>query len=406
MRHVLGMLIAAASLLSSAVPAFADAPIVVNDKRDLPDADVNDGICDADLVAAGQQITLRAAVMHANFVMGADVIQIPKGKFKLKLKSVGADVDASTGDLDVFDDLVIQGAGPKKTILLAKKLGDRAFHADNCILSITELSIVKSRNVSAPALDGGAIFGENGANVHVTNSVIRSSKCSGNGGAIALSGSSFICENLLLEKNKADGSGGGIGAETSTLQIEESCFAKNKSGADGGGIQAVAGQLTIINSTLSGNRAQTGGAIHVLDGVTAIVNGCTIAENSATNVSGMFASTAADPNTVTFSNTIMANDPLTNYGGTVLASDGGNIDTGTSCGFVNITDQSTTDPKLKPLANNGGPTPTHAITKNSKAVDHGNDAIALPIDQRGKPRADIPGKGVSIADVGAFELQP
>jgi hypothetical protein len=54
------------------------------------------------------------------------------------------------------------------------------------------------------------------------------------------------------------------------------------------------------------------------------------------------------------------------------------------------------DPLLGPLANNGGPTLTHALQPGSPAINRG-DPAAPPHDQRGYSRAGVP-------DVGAFEF--
>ena len=54
------------------------------------------------------------------------------------------------------------------------------------------------------------------------------------------------------------------------------------------------------------------------------------------------------------------------------------------------------DPLLEPLANNGGPTLTHALQAGSPAIDRG-DPAAPPEDQRGYGRVGVP-------DVGAFEF--
>jgi hypothetical protein len=57
-----------------------------------------------------------------------------------------------------------------------------------------------------------------------------------------------------------------------------------------------------------------------------------------------------------------------------------------------------TDPKLGPLANNGGPTLTVALLPGSPAIDAGNTLLAPVTDQRGFPRP----AGLA-ADIGAFE---
>jgi hypothetical protein len=56
------------------------------------------------------------------------------------------------------------------------------------------------------------------------------------------------------------------------------------------------------------------------------------------------------------------------------------------------------DPSLGPLADNGGPTWTHALLNSSPAVDAGDSAHAPTTDQRGFPR--VVG---TAADIGAYE---
>ena len=59
------------------------------------------------------------------------------------------------------------------------------------------------------------------------------------------------------------------------------------------------------------------------------------------------------------------------------------------------------DPLLGPLADNGGPTLTHAIDRNSPARDVGSNPLGLAFDQRG------PGflRSLHATDIGAFEYQ-
>ena len=60
------------------------------------------------------------------------------------------------------------------------------------------------------------------------------------------------------------------------------------------------------------------------------------------------------------------------------------------------------DPHLLPLADNGGPTLTHALRADSPAIDRGSEAEAGPYDQRGVGYLRIVN---GFADIGAFERQ-
>lgn len=68
------------------------------------------------------------------------------------------------------------------------------------------------------------------------------------------------------------------------------------------------------------------------------------------------------------------------------------------------------DPKLGPLADLGGPTPTHALRFDSPALDAGHSG-GLTTDQRGLPRPiDDPNlanpEGGDGSDIGAYEADP
>jgi hypothetical protein len=78
---------------------------------------------------------------------------------------------------------------------------------------------------------------------------------------------------------------------------------------------------------------------------------------------------------------------------------------------VDVTDlrgtvESPLDPLLGPLADNGGPTLTHALLPGSPAIDGGDATSCLSTDQRFLDRpVDGDGDGMAVCDIGAFEFQ-
>jgi hypothetical protein len=98
--------------------------------------------------------------------------------------------------------------------------------------------------------------------------------------------------------------------------------------------------------------------------------------------------------------------------GTINSLDFTLIQDTNGCTITNLTTHNiyNQDPKLGPLADLGGPTPTHALGFDSPAIDAGNSG-GLTTDQRGMPRPidglDIPNaEGGDGSDIGAFEADP
>ena len=69
-----------------------------------------------------------------------------------------------------------------------------------------------------------------------------------------------------------------------------------------------------------------------------------------------------------------------------------------SCGLTGVGDRQGVDALLDTLADNGGPTDTHALKPGSPAVDAGDPKFCLDFDQRGEVRM-IDGH----CDIGAYE---
>jgi hypothetical protein len=89
-----------------------------------------------------------------------------------------------------------------------------------------------------------------------------------------------------------------------------------------------------------------------------------------------------------------------------MTSLGHNIDSGASCGFTSPGDLGNTDPQLGLLADNGGPTDTHALLPGSPAIDAGINANCPDEDQRfiARPQ-DGDGDATAVCDIGSYEAE-
>ena len=197
----------------------------------------------------------------------------------------------------------------------------------------------------------------------------------------------------------------------------------------GGAIFVFSGSTRLVNTTISGNTADSrfnansdrsglglGGGVFVYAGEFSALNS-TLAANTADDGGAVFAFTDNSP-TITLNNTILADSvstidrplrltgPLTDYAeggtGTGTVNDSGSnnaVERGVAA--FGGTNTLAIDPGLTPLADNGGPTLTHALRLDSRVIDQGSDALAagLTTDQRGLPRFD------RTVDLGAYEFQ-
>jgi len=213
------------------------------------------------------------------------------------------------------------------------------------------------------------------------------------------SGAKLTLNNLTVANGNAatpgsPGIGGGI-LNVGTLTVSNSTFSGNIAGLGGGIYNQPSGTLTVSNSTISGNSANFVGGIYNQGTLT--VNNSTISSNTAfIEIGGIY---GAPVSTTTLKNTIVAKNFPSGEDCSGIITDGGyNLDSGTSCGFTTQNNsRSSANPRLGPLADNGGPTDTHALRKRSKAINAGG-APFPPTDQRGVQRPQ--GKR---SDIGAFE---
>jgi hypothetical protein len=480
-RELLPVLCAVA-LLVAALPRPELARAVgftVDTQTDAPhDLPIN-GNCTSTLGpgGVGGPCTLRAAVQAANFLGGAQTINLPAGTYLLTV--LGSDEDnAASGDLDILGNVTILGAGTATTIIDGNGT-DRVFDvgrsapaqltlsgatvqhgkppssafvqpeaggirvATNSAATLTNV-VITQNNTPPPygVITGGGIL-SNGA-LTLTNVTMSGNTAAGAGAALAVTAGTATLDGVIISGNVANGghSGGGV-FNSATLIIHNSTIAGNSADSFGGGGIDNNGNLTVNNAAFTNNTAPVGGAID--NNGTANLTNVTISGNAGspafhgggairnkgggvltlTNVTIVGNTGASEPppggqllndGSVTLKNTILANpttdnvsNPATNCRSgvdTPLTSAGNNLSSDSSCQLSGPGDRHTLDPRLGPLADNGGPTQTHALLSDSPAVDAGTNTGCPTTDQRGMTRVDGTGHGGAPCDIGAFEYQP
>jgi len=376
--------------------------------------------------------SLRQAMIDANATTGvADTINFNLGS--------AATITLTSAQLPTINDgagLTIDGGSADITISGDNKY--QVFNVDFGKLALNNLTVadggglrgngiynfsgtVTLSNSTLSGNSSSGIFNYNGGTVTVSNSTISGNSDAEGGGIYTGFGTLTVSNSTISGNSATSGAGGGIHNTVGTLTVSNSTLSGNSAndGADGafskgGGIYNYRGTATVSNSTLSGNNAAgVGGGIYSEgdgQGTGKLeVSNSTFSGNSN---NGPFSfgggSIHNELGTATLKNTIVAKSPSAsgeNCGGITITNGGYNLDSGTSCGFP--TRNSSKNPLLGTLADNGGPTKTHALLEGSPAIDKGN-SFGATTDQRGLPRpsnfVDIVNAGDG-SDIGAFELQ-
>ncbi|UZR29740.1 choice-of-anchor Q domain-containing protein [Methylococcus mesophilus] len=334
------------------------ATITVNTLRDTLQSDLRCSLREAIANAKGDERTFPECAKGA----GSDTI-----RFLLDGTIV---LNEGLGALEIFDSkgLTIDGRGRKITISGNDKIGVISVSGDTK-LALEYLTVVHAKS-------------EDGA--------IR------NGGMLTVR----YC--TLSQNTNEDLFGGAISNSSGYAMIIGSTLSGNHA-KSGGGVYSSGGEIALINSTFSDNTAEDGfgGAIFSWNGKVDIFNS-TIYGNSAEAGGGLYNYTSSHARIF---NSILANDAggdCYNADGSVVYLGGVNLIEDGSCEAASP--NLTGDPKLRPLANNGGPTQTFALLEGSPAIDAGDDEVcakeygANNLDQRGIPRPQG-----THCDIGAVE---
>ncbi|MCK9204225.1 MAG: right-handed parallel beta-helix repeat-containing protein, partial [Bacteroidales bacterium] len=243
--------------------------------------------------------------------------------------------------------------------------------------STTTLAVTNSTlsNNSTTSQHGGWIYNEGG--------IVSVSSCtfSGNtgvcGGAIfnAISTSSLLVTSCEFTGNS--GNGGAIYNE-GTATITGSTLYSNTSASIGGAITSW-GPVTITSSTISGNTATTdGGGIYKGGANNLIITSSTISGNTSggNKGGGIYNSTGSCYllNSIIINNTSSAGADLYNVSGSTYAYycwyNGASGTINAQATAPNVTSAYVSG-YLAPLANNGGPSKTMAVSPASPAPDNG-----------------------------------
>jgi CSLREA domain-containing protein len=315
---------------------------------------------------------------------------------------------------------------------------------DGPIVSISGVTLQNGQTMQT----GGPTAGlgvDQGANVTLRESAVRSNDSSTFGGGIQNWGNLTIVDSEITDNTLPEGGGGqtsqGGGIfNVGILKIERSLIANNFATRGGGISNTNQGRVDLTNVTISGNRSfgAGGGLRNVADGIMNI-NASTITNNRANEPGGSGESERkgggiynADPARISIANTILAGNSdnrskfdsdfspdcysptpfrftshRDNLVGILTANCVLRDTTWGDTRFEQVgTPDTPLDPKLQPLAFNGGTIRSHALQFGSPALDEDNavtsaDFFDCPAtDQRGTTRPQGPD-----CDIGAFETQ-
>ena len=261
--------------------------LIVNSRVDAVDAAPGDGVCRTNVPG---QCTLRAAIVEANARAGTDLVRFRiDGRFLLTRAGAGEDA-ASTGDLDITDDVTIVGRGVGRTVIggLAARLRDRVFHLHNppqreVTAAISGMTVERGNlgtgeegagvlvgdfvdpatarlvmravtvraNALGPLSEGGGIADE-GA-LELTDSEVSANTASLGGGIFVGLAATATTDNVLVTANSATSDGGGVFlAKDSRAELRSGVITANTADLNGGGI-VNHGAVTIAGESVSNN---------------------------------------------------------------------------------------------------------------------------------------------------------
>jgi hypothetical protein len=379
--------------------------------------------------------SLRQAVLSANAAAGPDLVDI----------TVSGTITLTSGEIPITDAVFVDGPAIGAITVSGNGLSRIFFiqsaAGDPVDVTMVRLTLTQGRNFSG----GGAVVAI-GENLTIVDSIISDSRAGqsvdpvsdGCGGNIALEGGTLRLVNSVVTGGFADGIGTSLGGNLcvfGTLSLERSTVSGGTA-TQGGGLYFSGFTATITRSTISGNTADfSGGGVYADVGDVQFLNSTVSGNSAGGDGGGIFTNNQGDghPGTLLLLRlSTVSNNTAAGTGGSIfqngengtfeldhaIVANGSPEDIGLAPGsytanysliesalvppLFGANNILGVDPLLGPLANNGGPTLTHAPLPGSPVIDAGNPAIPNPpqTDQRGFPRI----AGTAI-DLGSVEAQ-
>ncbi len=374
------------ALAVAPLPALAQSgalAFTVDTTADEPDATPGDQLC---RTATGRCSVL-AALQEADANHGWATITVPPGRYAM----------AGGVAVDVFLKFELAGAGAATTVI------EPAAPIMLNVIDSAEIDLadVTLRNVG-DTINGLSTECPTGT-LSLTRVALADADFPDTRHALAMSasrctGCTLGAEDAVIEDTTVAGTiavaerDPGCGTEPAAFEITRSTL------RDGDGLLVFGAVGSIENTTLSGN----GDAVRLATSFDE--SAVTLTHVTATqNDRGVVVEAPLLSGHVALADSIVAGNARTDVecdcdaSGTCGAVDGtGLVNTSVGCAVATTA----ADARLGPLADNSGPTPTHALLPGSPAIDAAEGSSCPATDQRGAPRPWPPG---GRCDVGAYE---
>lgn len=258
------------------------------------------------------------------------------------------------------------------------------------------------------ALDGGGVF--NGKELEIEGGRLDQNTAEDVGGGLSTIGVTTL-SNLSIDGNVASRGAGVYGRKGSAtgqdgeITITGCSLIGNRATsteAAGGAILAEReGEIEVELCTISGNEAAIGAAMAEVGGKIQVSHSTIL--NNRSLLRGEAVINASTTGSIRFGNTFIHTPGGVNCS-LRMASLGHNLDGDETCEFSRPGDLAPRAISVEGLADNGGPTRTHALPEDSPAIDAGHPGLCIDHDQRGfGAPVDGDGDGEAFCDIGAFE---